>query len=666
MNTFFKVSKYILYIVPFSLVIVSTSTLFPFIVGKYVFFRVAVGLSFIFFLLGLGFGSYSGYSNGKKIFEKLKSPLVIAISGFVLVFMLASFFGVDPGFSFWANFERGEGAAQIINLYIFFILLALLFNSEEDWKRFLVISLAVAGLVILYGIAAHLGKSGYQAFESFMGDKISFVNRFYGSFGNPIYITTFLIFTIFYAFYLFLNTPSKRNKIILSVLVIFYLIFFWLSQGRGGFLGLIAAIFAFLAYLVFSSRNKKLKIGGITLILFLAVIGGALVYFNDTGFVKKIPGSRIFDFSLKNQSIQNRLWTWGSAIRGIKERPVLGWGPENFSAVFDKYFDIRHFVPGQSTETWFDRAHSVYLDYAAETGILGLLSFLLIYAVFYWQFFKIRKKWLGEHHTYKKIAIQGLFAAVPVAYLVQGLTLFDVLPIYLSIFPFLAFSNFIFNSQQERKDNKEFKKTALDPLIKKSLVIFGSAAMIVFIYFSAYLPYMKSQKLIDALGGIQGGASLQSYEKAFSSALDFYSPVGQEESVRQLGNSTFSILSSQKNLPRDISEELLDFNLKYFNPIIEDSRGGNASQNILVLGQTYHVLALGYNDVNYLDTAISYYKKGLDRSPRRPQFLYSLLEAYQAKKDYPSAIKIGDEIVKYWPADTQVKQGIEDMRKLLK
>ena len=203
----------------------------------------------------------------------------------------------------------------------------------------------------------------------------------------------------------------------------------------------------------------------------------------------------------------------------------------------------------------------------------------------------------------------------------------------------------------------------LDSLIKKTLSILASVVVVVFLYFGAYLPYEKSQKLISALGAIQSGASLEGYEKAFSSVLDYYSPVGQGESVKQLGNTTLSILSSQKNLPKNIAEELLKFNLKYFEPIINNSRGGNASQNFLVMGQIYHALALNYNDLNYLNIAIDYYQKGLVNSPRRPQFLYSLFEAYQAKRDYNSAIKTGEEILKYWPGDAKVKQNIEAMKR---
>ena len=45
-------------------------------------------------------------------------------------------------------------------------------------------------------------------------------------------------------------------------------------------------------------------------------------------------------------------------------------------------------MPGENNETWFDRAHSVYFDYLSETGILGFLSYLGMFFMFYWEFFK--------------------------------------------------------------------------------------------------------------------------------------------------------------------------------------------------------------------------------------------------------------------------------------
>ena len=449
-NYLFRISKFILYLVPFSLIIVSTSTLFPFIVGKYTFFRTTIGLSLIFFFLGLGFGSYSSYSNGKKILEKLKSPLVIAISVFVLVFVLASFLGVDLSFSFWSNFERGEGGFQLLTLLSFFILTTLLLNTEKEWQNFFIFWMIAAVLVVGYGILAHLGQSGYKAFAEFMGPKISAQSRFQGSLGNPAYTAPYLLLSAIFAFYLFINSASKIKKGVLLALMAIFLVFFWLAQTRGTFLGLVAGGFMFFAYLIFASKKGKWKFWLIGILVVLLAIGGVLYYFRNTKFVEQMPGGRLFQISLSDATAQTRFWTWGSALKGWKEKPILGWGPENFSIVFDKYFDTRHFIAGQRSETWFDRAHSVYFDYLTETGILGLLSYLAVFVVFYIQFFKwwFRNKGAID---YKNLSVQGLIFAVPIAYLVQGIALFDILPIYLTIFAFLAFGNYMFMETSNKK-----------------------------------------------------------------------------------------------------------------------------------------------------------------------------------------------------------------------
>ena len=183
----FKIAKFFLYVSVFAVVIVTTSTLFPFIVGKYTWFRAAVDLALIFFLGGLMFSpeSNSYLARLKKLF---RSPIVIAITHlFTVIFLLACFFGVRPSFSFWSNFERGEGGFQILTLYIFFILLATLFKEESDWRKVFWASLAAATLMIVYGVIA--GTIGSIGSWSFIGPKFGTPSyRFQGSLGNEAYV----------------------------------------------------------------------------------------------------------------------------------------------------------------------------------------------------------------------------------------------------------------------------------------------------------------------------------------------------------------------------------------------------------------------------------------------------------------------------------------------
>jgi O-antigen ligase len=107
-----------------------------------------------------------------------------------------------------------------------------------------------------------------------------------------------------------------------------------------------------------------------------------------------------------------------------------------------------------NTETWFDRAHSVFFDYLVETGILGLLAYLAIFASFYVGFFRSRRRAdPRENAEAAPIAARGLLFAMPVAYLIQGVAIFDVLPMYLPLFLFLAFATYYF-SNHERMNNR--------------------------------------------------------------------------------------------------------------------------------------------------------------------------------------------------------------------
>lgn len=348
-------------------------------------------------------------------------------------------------------------------------------------------------------------------------DKLTFA-RFQGSLGNPSYVAPYLMFSIFYVLYLWFQKKITSKSLLsgsltfigvtlisvyllvssisrlsggeglpllwslpgiavligaaayvfkkkqflaafIGLIVWIFGFFLILSQTRGAVLGIAISIFVLLVYLaIFSTgQAKKWLIG----LLAAAIIGGGfLIAFRNNPTVQSLPGGRVlelFDKGLSTDSAQTRFWTWGSAWRGFQERPVLGWGQENFSIVFDRHFDPRHYVPGKNSETWFDRAHSVFFDYLAETGILGLLSYIAMFVVFYWE---VVKNWnkkfelydehqqsAEKHHSH--IILRGLMIVLPIAYLIQALALFDVLPIYINLFLFLAFSSYIFSNRHE-------------------------------------------------------------------------------------------------------------------------------------------------------------------------------------------------------------------------
>lgn len=443
MFDYFKASKFFLKLSVLAVAIISISTLFPFIVGKYSWFRTTIDLAVIFFLLGLLFQDKSSVIS-RKLSIIFRKPLVIAVSVFVGFFSLACLFGINPAYSFWSNFERGEGGFQMLHLWAFFILLVTLFDEERDWRR--LFGWAIGGGVLsgIYGFLAALGVS--KTIGPLFGDS-GF--RFSGSIGNPAYLATFSIFMIFYVLYLLHDLYPDRLKsvkaFVLYVIGIAFIAMFFAAGTRGAFIGLVVAVIAGLFYFIYTrpSMRKWLFIVGFVLV----VLVGSLVYFKDTSFIKSIPGSRIFNISFSARTFEDRAIMWKIALDGFKERPVFGWGPENFIQVFDRHFNTNYFHPSEGFGAWFDRAHSVYFDYLVETGLLGLLSFLGIFAVFFRQLFRSAEISSGNISPFVKALLFGL----SLAYLIQGIVLFDVLVIYINVFTLLAFAAYLFGRSEAKQ-----------------------------------------------------------------------------------------------------------------------------------------------------------------------------------------------------------------------
>ncbi len=135
--------------------------------------------------------------------------------------------------------------------------------------------------------------------------------------------------------------------------------------------------------------------------------------------------SRISKISLDDPTTQVRLMTWDIAWQGIKEKPLLGWGQENFIVVYSKYFNPELFA----IETWVDRSHNVVLDWFINAGIFGLLFYLSLFVAL---FYKLRMP--------TRIGTFVVLSGV-IAYFVQNLFVFDNINTYIMFFTVLAYAS---------------------------------------------------------------------------------------------------------------------------------------------------------------------------------------------------------------------------------
>jgi len=424
-----QISRSLLYAVPLALVAVFPSTFFPFIGIKYFIFRGLVTLAAVAIVGGWALEE-EPLSLKERFWPVLRSPIGIGFMVLTSVLLLATAFAYDPVVAFWSNYERAEGAFQFLHYLLFFVLAAGVLTERKHWKAIMTTSIIASVLVALYGVfsavdsSAFIGPYGALQDAGTLGRLLG--ERFQGSLGNAAYVTAYYLFIAGFIVWLWAGASTRLRSALYAVPgLLFTGIFFVLSGTRGAFLGAVAGIFVAALFYAWREPRYRRWILGVLAVGVLAF--GGLLALRNNPTVAQLPGARFLQLDITQVTAQTRLWTWGSALKGGLERPILGWGPENFSVVFDRHFDTRHFDPGQNSETWFDRAHNIVLDYLVSAGFLGVLAWIAFVILL---FVQVRR---AIRANTLRPAQEAVLVALPVAYLVQSLFLFDVLPIFMNL-----------------------------------------------------------------------------------------------------------------------------------------------------------------------------------------------------------------------------------------
>jgi putative inorganic carbon (hco3(-)) transporter len=164
------------------------------------------------------------------------------------------------------------------------------------------------------------------------------------------------------------RAPSLALKAVLAILLLLISAGVVLTFSRGAAVGAVALI-AGLVALGLIGRRGLLVAGGAMAALLLAVPAWAGRLATLEGLTDAADaGDRV---------IAQRLNDVLAAFLAFLENPVLGVGPAQFSTVYREYA-VR--VPGLPGDRDFE-AHTLYGDVAAETGLLGLITFFGLVAL---------------------------------------------------------------------------------------------------------------------------------------------------------------------------------------------------------------------------------------------------------------------------------------------
>ncbi|KKT60612.1 MAG: hypothetical protein UW54_C0008G0018, partial [Parcubacteria group bacterium GW2011_GWC1_44_26] len=348
--------------IPF--VILSQTTFFPFIVGKNFAFRIVVEIMFSAWVV-LAFID--------PAYRPKKSWLLGAFVAFISILTISAIFGENPAKSFWSNFERMEGLVTYFHLFAYFIVASTVLTVRDLWRPYLNFHLGAGVIMAVYGVMQWAGML------KVVQDGI----RINGTLGNAEYMSTYALFNIFLAgFFIvrqsFTTTGERARVAIYGAIILLQTFVLYHSGTRGAMLGFIAGLLLVAILIAIFERNNKLvRKSAIGALLAIGLIVGGFIALRDASFIQQSPVlSRLAAISPSEGTGKARLMVWGMAIEGFKERPILGWGMENFNYVFNEYYDPNMW--GQ--EQWFDRAHNVLFDWLVAGGILGALGYVSLFA----------------------------------------------------------------------------------------------------------------------------------------------------------------------------------------------------------------------------------------------------------------------------------------------
>ena len=280
-----------------------------------------------------------------------RTPLDFPLALYSLVVVLSLVTAVD--FRYSLDEAIGEWATGMLLFY------TVVNNFRQEHTKYLLGALLFGNLLMLgVGISEFFAcgavLSGYNV-------RIRSLHSGFGTFST--YLITVLPYLSLSLFYL----PRSRQNGALRFLVVLNLFALYLTQSRGAWI-VVPVLLVGIGWIFFSRK----------IFLILLMIAGLATlwfffFFSPPEFMRhytffKAPNR----LQSKIETGQARLWVTQFVVKKIWENPfqMLGFGQRSF---VKKYPDI--YLQYKGLQLW--HAHNTFLDIAVQTGVQGLVIFLL-------------------------------------------------------------------------------------------------------------------------------------------------------------------------------------------------------------------------------------------------------------------------------------------------
>lgn len=516
--------------------VVTETAFFPYVTGKSLYSRILIQASFLLWMLKL--------ITAKELEIKFNWIVFLTILS-VVISVITSLFGVSITNSFWSSYERMQGLIEMLHWLVFLVMMVSTFKLLDFLRLVLPANFIIVTIVGVIGIFQYHGIFLSLNFLEYSGQE----SRIDSTVGNPTYLGAICAINVFIGSILIItkrnggkltttqtraarrrNTQSETShrwseflpQILITAAVLLNLYAVFLSGTRASILAILVSLivvgmlYAFYKPELHNTRKIVVAILFALIITFTAFFG-----YKKSNIVSTITSvhptiERFSMLSLNESSVSGRYETWKTGLKGFLERPIAGWGTDNFMTPWAK-----HYKANDPNDERFDQAHNKAIEVLVTNGLMGFVVYgclwgtIMLYAVILY-----RRK-LFQDATWPLLLIGSILV-----YLLQSLALFDTHSIQaqyvviISCFSLLIHENKYFQHMQVRSFFSKLNVHTKGLLIAKGI---ASIALIIFVvYLANYLaiqPFSAAQTVKQAQAeSLPWSERAKLYEKSMEKA----------------------------------------------------------------------------------------------------------------------------------------------------
>lgn len=489
-----------------------------------------------------------------------RTYLDVPIILFVISQFLSTIFSIHPSTSLLGYYSRFHGGLLSTLTYVV-LYYAFVSNVKKKHLPSLFITTFASGfLVSLYAALEHLGHS-FSCFMVSNGQSFGVdcwiqdvKTRVFASFGQPNWLAAYLIMLIPLGTALSLQLKQKNilRYIYAAVTVLFFLVVLY-TRSRSGFFGIAAGmgVFALLAVAKwrlwklssigeFISAKKlplSLLIGGVLLVVayYGTPISPSITQLSSsTSTVVQAPPSENTAPVINRLDVggsdsgEIRKIVWEGAVKVWQRYPILGSGVETFA--YSYYLD-RPAAHNMVSE-WdflYNKAHNEFLNYLATTGLVGLISYVVLLG---WVgFIAVRKIFTTDTLHDTALLLIAIISGIT-ALSVSNFFGFSTVMVTVMMYLYFGIVSVLNDPPLVIAEAKPVNKNASE----LSYLYFSILAMVcvfllnmVYQYWKADVLYAKGSSLLNAGYFTEGTAALQSAIKKNPEA-EFYDELATQYS----------------------------------------------------------------------------------------------------------------------------------------